>query len=158
MQTAALQQIAISKRPMYTWMCRNWKEPANSISRIYVHNDTERFDNTTNEQNERKRKKEKKRIHKWLHEIETLPIQDAIHTAQNTNELTTKSKNFINVLISGSQDIQKEGYKLQANKKSESARDKKKTTKWKLKSNYTFFSLPFFCVSLNRRRCRRRAN
>lgn len=70
---------------------------------------TERFESIANERNEREGRK---RIHKWLHEIETLPIQDAIHTAQNTNELTTKSKNFINELISGSQDIQKEGYKF----------------------------------------------
>lgn len=55
-------------------------------------------------------------IYKWLHEIETLPIQDAIYTAQKydcTSDRakwtihTTKSTNFINELISGSQDIQK---------------------------------------------------
>lgn len=56
--------------------------------------------------------------------IETLPIQDAIHTAQNTNELTTESKNFINELISGSQDVQRGAINCKHDKKNATKNDK----------------------------------
>lgn len=77
--------------------------------------------------------------------IETLPIQDAICTAQNTSELTTESRNFINELISSSQDIWKSDYKFQTQK---SQRKKRQNEKLKLKSNYILFF--HFFVSLNR--------
>lgn len=86
--------FAVTNRYEITMKVQKLKMSSKYISRICVHNDTERFKNMKQEING---------FMKLRHCQSKMPFA----LLKIRTELTTKNRDFINELISGSQDIQK---------------------------------------------------